>query len=76
MGVHLPAYTGYKTTVNATLSTEFATVGYRAHSQIHGEIEVDADRTRYNQAQLDAMAAQGVKVEDATHRPRSNWRSR
>ena len=26
-------------TVNATLSNEFATVGYRAHSQIHGEFE-------------------------------------
>ncbi len=64
MGVRLPSYAGYKPGVNATLSTEFATVGYRAHSQIHGEIEVETDRARYTQAQLDAMAAQGVKVED------------
>jgi hypothetical protein len=64
MGVNLPAYTGYKPNVDATLSNEFATVGYRAHSQIHGEIEVHAARTRYTQAQLDAIAVQGVKVED------------
>jgi hypothetical protein len=63
MGVNLPAYTGYKPTVDATLSNEFATVGYRAHSQIHGEIEVETERARYSQAQLDAFAAQGIKVE-------------
>src|SRR5256886_3458672 len=64
MGVNLPAYTGYKTTVNTALSNEFATVGYRAHSQIHGEIEVKTDRARYSAAQLAAFAAQGIKVED------------
>jgi hypothetical protein len=64
MGVALPAYTGYKSTVDPTLSNEFATVGYRAHSQIHGEFEVDADRARYSQAQLDAFTAMGIKVED------------
>jgi hypothetical protein len=63
MGVNLPAYTGYKSNVNANLSNEFATVGYRGHSQIHGEIEVETDKTRYNQAQLDAFSAAGVKVE-------------
>jgi hypothetical protein len=63
MGVNLPAYTGYKSNVNATLSNEFATVGYRAHSQIHGEIEVETERARYSQAQLDSFAAQGIKVE-------------
>src|SRR6266508_2516978 len=64
MGVRLPAYTGYKSNVDATLSNEFATVGYRAHSQIHGEIEVETDRARYTSAQLAAFAAQGIKVED------------
>jgi hypothetical protein len=64
LGVPLPAYTGYKPTVNTTLSNEFATVGYRGHSQIHGEFEVDADRSRYTQAQLDAFTAVGIKVED------------
>jgi hypothetical protein len=64
MGVTLPAYNGYNPNVNVTLSNEFATVGYRAHSQIHGEIEVETDADRYTQAQLDAFAAAGIKVED------------
>jgi hypothetical protein len=64
MGVALPAYTGYRSTVDPTLSNEFATVGYRAHSQIHGEFEVDADRARYTQAQLNAFTAMGIRVED------------
>jgi hypothetical protein len=63
MGVNLPMYTGYKPTVDATLGNEFATVGYRAHSQIHGEFEIEADAGRYTQAQLDALKAAGVVVE-------------
>ncbi|MCU7731227.1 peroxidase, partial [Actinoplanes sp. KI2] len=62
MGVPLPAYSGYRSGVNASLSNEFATVGYRAHSQIHGEMEVEADASRYTQAQLDAFRAQGLEV--------------
>ena len=50
MGVDLPRYTGYKTNVNATLSNEFATVGYRAHSQIHGEFEFETEVGRYTAA--------------------------
>jgi hypothetical protein len=44
------------------LSNEFATVGYRAHSMIHGEIEVEAAADRYTQKTLDAIEAQGVEV--------------
>jgi hypothetical protein len=63
MGVTLPQYTGYKSTVNASLSNEFATVGYRAHSQIHGDVaEIDSDTTRYSTAQLNAIRAQGAEV--------------
>ncbi|HEV2784160.1 MAG TPA: peroxidase family protein [Actinophytocola sp.] len=62
MGVNLPAYTGYKNNVDATLSNEFATVGYRVHSMIHGEMEVAAEAGRYTQAQLDAFEAQGIEV--------------
>jgi hypothetical protein len=62
MGVTLPAYSGYNPNVNASLSNEFATVGYRAHSQIHGEMEVEADASRYTPAQLDAFRAQGLEV--------------
>jgi len=63
MGVRLPAYNGYNPNVNPTLSNEFATVGYRAHSQIHGEFEFEGDTGRWTQAQLDAFEAQGVEVE-------------
>ncbi|HYU83753.1 MAG TPA: peroxidase family protein, partial [Kribbellaceae bacterium] len=47
-----------------SLSNEFATVGYRAHSQIHGEIEVETDRDRYTPAQLEAFEDAGIEVED------------
>jgi hypothetical protein len=62
MGVSLPAYTGYRPTVNASLSNEFATVGYRVHSMIHGEMEVVVDAGRYTDAQLDAFRAQGIEI--------------
>jgi hypothetical protein len=62
MGVSMPAYTGYHPDVNASLSDEFATVGYRGHSQIHGEIEVETAASRYTAAQLSAFAAQGIEV--------------
>jgi Animal haem peroxidase/Cellulose binding domain len=62
MGISLPGYAGYNPGVNASLSNEFATVGYRVHSQIHGEMEVAADADRYTPAQLAAFEAQGVEV--------------
>ena len=39
LGVNLPGYNGYNPGVDATLANEFATVGYRAHSMVHGEFE-------------------------------------
>jgi hypothetical protein len=63
MGVQLPAYRGYNPNVNATLGNEFATVGYRAHSQIHGEIELETEAARYSAATIAALEAQGVEVE-------------
>jgi len=62
MGINLPGYSGYNPTVNATLTNEFATVGYRAHSMIHGEFEVATDADRYTPAQLAAFEAQGIEV--------------
>jgi len=47
-GVALPQYTGYKSNVNANLTTEFATVGYRAHSQIHGEFTTEPQPLKNN----------------------------
>ena len=63
MGVNVPAYTGYKNNVDATLSTEFATSGFRAHSMIHGEMEIEAEVGDFSQAELDAFEAQGLEVE-------------
>jgi hypothetical protein len=66
MGVRLPAYRGYNSHVDTSLSNEFATVGYRGHSQIHGEFEVDADADRYSAAQLDAFEKQGIEIQHST----------
>jgi hypothetical protein len=62
MGVALPRYTGYKNNVNATLSNEFAAVGYRVHSQIHGEFEADFAAGEFTDAQLNTFRAEGVEV--------------
>lgn len=61
-GIHLPAYRGYNPHVDATLSTEFATVGYRAHSMIHGFLRAITDPSRYTAAQLAELEASGVAV--------------
>jgi hypothetical protein len=62
MGVALPRYSGYNPGVSTTLSQEFAVVGYRAHSQIHGEFTAQTQASRYTSAQLDAFRAQGLEV--------------
>jgi Animal haem peroxidase len=62
MGLTLPAYAGYDDFLDPANAHEFATTGYRAHSFIHGEVEVDTNLSRYSQATLDAMEAQGVEV--------------
>lgn len=62
MGVVLPAYTGYKSNINTDLSNEFATVGYRAHSMIHGEIELETDLDRYSAADLAEFEEQGLEL--------------
>nr|MDT0656493.1 peroxidase family protein [Micromonospora sp. DSM 115978] len=62
LGVTLAPYTGYRPAVNASLSNEFAVVGYRAHSMIHGEVEIETDVGRYTPAALAALEAQGVEM--------------
>jgi hypothetical protein len=62
LGITLPAYRGYNPSVNATLSNEFATAGYRAHSMVHSGMPVTAETSRYTQAQLDSFEAQGLEV--------------
>jgi peroxidase len=63
LGVNLSGYRGYDPGVNATLGNEFATVGYRAHSMIHGELEPSAPAGTYSAAQLAAFRARGIEVE-------------
>ncbi len=63
MGVSLPSYRGYDPGVDPSTAHEFATVGYRAHSIIHGEMETETNISRYSQATLDALKKMGVEVE-------------
>lgn len=63
LGVRLPAYRGYKDNVNASLGNEFAVVGYRAHSMIHGELEAIGEAADYTAEQLEAIEGQGVEAE-------------
>ena len=61
VGVNLPAYQGYNPNINPAVSNEFATVAYRAHSMIHGEMESDIPATT-PAATLDFLRSQGVEV--------------
>jgi peroxidase len=64
LGVRLDPYRGYSASVNPTLSNEFAVVGYRAHSMIHGEFEPTVPAGTYTDDQLDNIfPAQGIAVE-------------
>ncbi len=64
LGVRLAPYRGYDEKANASLSNEFAVVGYRAHSMIHGELEPSAPAGTYSPAELAAFRQQGVEVEE------------
>jgi len=63
LGVALPRYTGYKTNVNPAVTNEFAAVGYRVHSQIHGEFEFETEVANYSAADLQFFRDQGLEVE-------------
>jgi hypothetical protein len=64
LGVQLARYRGYNPTVNPSLANEFATVGYRAHSMIHGEFEPIVPDGTYTADQLDRVfPAMGIAVE-------------
>jgi peroxidase len=62
VGVQLPRYRGYNARVNSAVSNEFATVGYRAHSMVHGEFDVDFEPGDFTDAQLTAFNQQGIKI--------------
>jgi Animal haem peroxidase len=64
LGVRLDRYGGYSASVDPTLSNEFAVVGYRAHSMIHGEFEPTLPAGTFTANQLDnVFPAQGIAVE-------------
>jgi hypothetical protein len=63
LGVKLDPYKGYRPGVNSTLSNEFAVVGYRAHSMIHGEFEVLAKVERYTPEEVAALERKGIEAE-------------
>jgi hypothetical protein len=65
LGVHLAPATGYKRNVDASVTNEFATVGFRAHSMIHGEIEVAVEADEYDDGQLALFLAMGIEVEQS-----------
>lgn len=60
LGVVLDPYHGYDPAVDAGVSNEFATVGYRGHSMVHGQFDVRFRRGTFTAAQLDAFRGQGV----------------
>ncbi len=63
MGVDLDEYAGYDSTVDPSISNEFATVGYRAHSQIHGEFEAEIPLDQLDEGTLASLRDQGIEVE-------------
>jgi len=66
LGVNLPNYRGYDSRVDATLGNEFATVGFRAHSMVHGEFEPTVSATTFTPAQLDQFEKEGIEIEHNT----------
>jgi len=63
LGVQLAPYTGYKLGVNASEENEFATVGFRAHSMVHGEFEPTVPAGTYSDTQLAQFQAEGITIE-------------
>ena len=62
VGVGLPEYQGYDQNVNPAVSNEFATVGYRAHSMVHGVVNAPFAAGDFTQAQLDGFQRGGVGI--------------
>jgi hypothetical protein len=64
LGVKLDPYRGYSPAVNPSLSNEFAVVGFRAHSMVHGEFEPTVPAGTYTEDQLNnVLPAEGITVE-------------
>jgi hypothetical protein len=64
LGVRLDPYHGYDPKVNSAITNEFATVGFRAHSMVHGEFEPTVPAGTYSAAKLDTFRKSGIGIED------------
>ena len=62
VGVSLAPASKYDPRRNASVTNQFATVGFRAHSMVHGELESTAAAADYSAEQLAAIEAVGVEV--------------
>lgn len=62
LGIQLNPVRRYQPDVDPSVSTEFATVGYRAHSMIHGEIEMAVAADHYSDAMLENFRSQGIEI--------------
>ena len=63
LGLTLNPYRGYNRNVDATLTNEFAALGYRAHSMIHGELEPAGEVADYTAEELESIESRGVEIE-------------
>ena len=63
LGVALEPASRYRAEVDSSVSNEFATVGFRAHSMIHGEIEMDAHAGQFDETELALFADAGIEMD-------------
>ncbi len=62
LGVRLPRYRGYRPGLDAGIANEFAAVGFRAHSMVHGDFTIFVAGDTYSEAQLDYFRSIGIGV--------------
>jgi hypothetical protein len=60
LGLTLDTYQGYDATEDPRITNEFATVGFRAHSMIHGDFDIALNKKDLSKATLQDLKAQGV----------------
>lgn len=65
LGVELKPARHYRADVDTSVSNEFATVGFRAHSMIHGEIELEARSGQFDESLLAMFEEIGIEMEAA-----------
>ena len=61
MGVQLPPYQGYDSSVDPSITNEFATVGFRGHSSVNGELQAIAPAGHWSATRLQKFDAMGIE---------------